>query len=156
MKRNIKFIPFLVLFVATIMAFKYQPVKTGNPGNPFSSAGFKMGVALYSFNHHSFKKSLNMADSCGVKYVEGFSFHKLGEGFGDIIMDGLDKKSIALMNIMLSEKHLVMTSMYAGGADNQEGWKKYFELARELHLQYLVCEPGRRQWDMIEDRKSVV
>ena len=91
MKRTIKFIPFLVLLAAIIMAFKYRPVKTGNPGSPFSSAGFKMGVALYSFNQHSFKKSLEMADSCGVKYVEGFSFHKLGDGFGNMTMDGLDK-----------------------------------------------------------------
>src|SRR5882757_8540036 len=137
MKRNIKFIPFFVLFAAIIMAFKYQPAINNKPGNPFSSAGFKMGVALYSFNHHSFKKSLDLADSCGVKYVEGFSFHKLGEGFGGITMDGLDKTSIALMKAMLREKHLVMTSMYAGGADNEEGWKKYFELAHELKLQYL-------------------
>ena len=136
------------------MAFKYQPVKTNTPG-PFSSAGFKMGVALYSFNHHSFKKSLDMADSCGVKYVEGFSFHKLGEGFGDITMDGLDKKSIAIMKTMLREKHLMMASMYAGGADNLEGWKKYFELAHELNLQYLVCEPGKKQWDMIDSLAGV-
>jgi sugar phosphate isomerase/epimerase len=155
MKINIKFIPFLALFVAVIMASKYQPLKTGNPGSLFSSAGFKMGVALYSFNHHSFKKSLDMADGCGVKYVEGFSFHKLGEGFGDITMDGLDKKSIALMKKMLREKYLVMASMYAGGSDNLEGWKKYFELAHELNLQYLVCEPGRRQWDMIDSLAGV-
>jgi len=96
-----------------------------------------------------------MADSCGVKYVEGFSFHKLGEGFGDITMDGLDKTSIALMKTMLLKKHLVMASMYAGGADNLEGWKKYFELARKLHLQYLVCEPGRKQWDMIDSLAGI-
>jgi sugar phosphate isomerase/epimerase len=70
-------------------------------------------------------------------------------------MDGLDKTSIALMKAMLREKHLVMTSMYAGGADNEEGWKKYFELAHELNLQYLVCEPGRRQWDMIDSLAGV-
>ena len=48
-----------------------------------------------------------MADSCGVKYVEGFSFHKLGEGFGDITVGWLDKATIALMKTMLNEKHLV-------------------------------------------------
>ena len=155
MKRNIKLIPFLVLFAAAIMGFSFQSATTGKPGYPFAAAGFKMGVALYSFNHYSFKKSLDMADSCGVKYIEGFSFHKLGEGFGNITMDGLDKKSIALMKSMLLKKHLVMASMYAGGADNLEGWKRYFELARELHLQYLVCEPGRKQWDMIDSLAGI-
>jgi sugar phosphate isomerase/epimerase len=155
MKRNIKFVPFLVLLAAAVMAFRAQPITAGKPGNPFASAGFKMGVALYSFNHYSFKKSLDLADSCGVKYVEGFSFHKLGEGFGDITMDGLDKTNIALMKTMLLKKHLVMASMYAGGANSLAGWKKYFELARELHLQYLVCEPGRRQWNMIDSLAGV-
>jgi sugar phosphate isomerase/epimerase len=154
MKRHIKFIPLLILFPVVIMAFQYLPA-IHKPGDPFSSAGFKMGVALYSFNQHSFKKSLDMADSCGVKYVEGFSFHKLGEGFGNITMDGLDKNSIPVMKAMLRKKQLIMASMYAGGADNVEGWKKYFDLARELNLQYIVCEPGRRQWDMIDSLAGV-
>jgi L-ribulose-5-phosphate 3-epimerase len=41
-------------------------------GNSSSGEIWKTGIALYSFHHHPFTTALAMADSAGVKYVEGF------------------------------------------------------------------------------------
>ena len=63
-------------------AAKSPPVKEITP----QSAGWNMGVALYSFNLFPFDVALSKADSAGVKLVEGFSFHALRGAFKDSTM----------------------------------------------------------------------
>jgi sugar phosphate isomerase/epimerase len=115
-----------------------------------SAVTWKTGVALYSFNHHSLDSALHLAQLSGVKSVEGFSFYNLGLDFGNRSMGHLDAAGLALLKKKLKESGLVMSSMYVGDADNEQDWKKYFELGRELKLKYLVCEPRRELLSMID------
>lgn len=114
-----------------------------------------MGVALYSFHRHPFRTALSMADSADVKYVEGFSFYKLGPAFNNIEMGDLDKAGARTMKEMLTRKRLKMTSMYIGGAKDLQGWKRYFELASELKLEYIVCEPEKFHWDLLDSLAGI-
>ena len=114
------------------------------------NAEWKTGIALYSFNRFSFVDALEKADSAGVKYVEGFSFHKLGKEFNDSSMAAISDPDIDKMKQMLEKKGIEMQSMYVGGAKNAEGWKYYFDMAKELGMHYLVCEPEKEQWDMLD------
>ena len=113
-------------------------------------AEWKTGVALYSFNRFSFVDALAKADSAGAKYVEGFSFHKLGKEFNDSSMSALSDADIDKIKQMLEKKGIEMQSMYVGGAKDAEGWKYYFEMAKKLGMHYLVCEPEKEQWDMLD------
>ncbi len=109
-----------------------------------------MGIALYSFNRFSFVDALEKADSAGAKYVEGFSFHKLGKEFNDSSMAAMSDADINKMKAMLDKKNIKMQSMYVGGAKDAEGWKYYFGMAKRLEMHYLVCEPEKEQWDMLD------
>jgi sugar phosphate isomerase/epimerase len=129
----------------------------GNSSNNMSrnesdsqKAEWKTGVALYSFNRFSFVDALAKADSAGAKYVEGFSFHKLGKEFNDSSMAAISDAEIDRMKQMLEKKSIEMQSMYVGGAKDAEGWKYYFEMAKKLGMHYLVCEPEKEQWDMLD------
>lgn len=113
-------------------------------------AEWNMGIALYSFNRFSFADALNKADSAGVNYVEGFSFHKLGKEFNDKTMAEMTKEDISKMKEMLSTKNINMQSMYVAGAKNEADWKYYFELAKELNMKHLVAEPEKESWDMLD------
>jgi sugar phosphate isomerase/epimerase len=157
MKNKRVYLFLLLSSILACLAFNNVSRKKDNnsPIGLVAKPSWKMGVGLYSFNHHSFKVALNMADSCGVQYVEGFSFHQLGEEFGNRTIDNINREDIALMKAMLSKKHLAMTSMYAGGADNVAGWKKYFEIGRQLNVKYLVSEPSKKQWDMIDSLAGI-
>src|SRR5680860_666742 len=142
-----------VLILLMNMGIQFSFAQSNNqPSEGFSSgnAGWKMGVALYSFNRFSFAGALEKADSAGVKYVEGFSFHKLGEGFGDNTMATVSEEEINGIWRLLDKKGIKMSSMYVGGAKNAGEWKYFFEMAKALGMQYLVSEPPREQLDMVD------
>lgn len=143
---------FLALFVAGCGNAEDDK---GQPGVSIQKAEWNTGVALYSFNRFSFADALQKADSAGAKYVEGFSFHNLGKEFNDSSMSAISDADISKMEGMLREKDIKMQSMYVGGAKNAEGWKYYFEMARKLEMHYLVCEPAKEQWDMVDSLAGI-
>jgi sugar phosphate isomerase/epimerase len=118
--------------------------------NLTKNVDWHMGIALYSFNRFSFADATTKAESAGVNYVEGFSFHKLGKEFGNKNMASMSEDDIRSMKQMLRNKNLKMQSMYVSGAKNEADWKYYFELAKKMEMQYLVCEPEKELWGMID------
>jgi len=116
---------------------------------PNRQPAWKTGVALYSFHQHPFEEGLNRAVSCGLKNVEGFSFQKLGKQWGDKTMADLGTEELALVKKMLRERKLQMTSMYVA-TQGRDNWEKYFKLAREFDMKYLVAEPSKDDWDVID------
>lgn len=118
--------------------------------NENQNADLQMGVALYSFNRFSFADAIEKADSAGVNYVEGFSFHKLGKEFNENSMSSMSEEDIGNMRQMLKKNNIKMQSMYVSGAKNEDDWKYYFELAKKMKMQYLVCEPEKESWDMLD------
>lgn len=124
--------------------------RTSSKISPEISAEWQTGVALYSFNRFSFANALAKADSAGAKYVEGFFFHKLGKEFNNNTMGTVSKENISKMKQMLDKKGIKMKSMYVGGAKNVSEWKFFFDTAKELGMQYLVCEPQKDHWNMLD------
>ena len=45
-----------------------------------SSAGFKLGVQMWTFKEFSFSDALDKVDSAGIKNIEAFTDHRLGGG----------------------------------------------------------------------------
>jgi len=119
------------------------------------NAEWNMGVALYSFNRFSFADALDKADSAGVRYVEGFSFHNMGKEFNDKTMAAMTEDDINHMKEMLSAKNIEMQSMYVSGAKNEADWKYYFEMAKAMNMQHLVSEPEKESWDMLDSLAGV-
>ena len=119
------------------------------------NAEWNIGVALYSFNRFSFTDALDKADSAGVNYVEGFSFHNMGKEFNDKTMAAMTEEDISKLKELLSSKKLEMQSMYVSGAKNEADWKYYFELANAMNMQHLVAEPEKESWDMLDSLAGV-
>ena len=136
---------YLCLFAVSFIGCAQSSKKTQD-----QHAEWNIGVALYSFNRFSFADALDKADSTEVNYVEGFSFHNLGKEFNDKTMAAMKPEDIIKMKEMLSGKNLEMQSMYVSGAKNEADWKYYFELAKEMNMQHLVCEPEKESWDMLD------
>ena len=119
------------------------------------NAEWNIGVALYSFNRFSFADALDKADSAGVNYVEGFSFHNMGKEFNDKTMAAMTDEDISKLKELLSGKKLEMQSMYVSGAKNEADWKYYFELAKAMDVQHLVAEPEKDSWDMLDSLAGI-
>ena len=151
-------VPVILIIVGACLA-QVACNNSSGPGAPGektvgTAPEWKVGIALYSFNRHSFTAALDKVDSAGVKYVEGFSFYMLGKEFGDSTLGALSPEGIARMKKMLQDKGLSMESIYVDPRD-AEGWKKCFNLAKALGARYLTCEPSKDQWDLADSLAGV-
>jgi sugar phosphate isomerase/epimerase len=150
MKKYYNFLPLIsiAVFIASNSpiirpSFENDDAHRGNPK-------WKTGVALYSFNKFSFADAISKADSAGVKYVEGFSFHALGKEFDDNTMATVSREEIRKMKEMMDKNSIKMPSMYVGGGKDEKEWKLFFNTAKALGMQYLVCEPQKDHWNMLD------
>ncbi|HKG07944.1 MAG TPA: TIM barrel protein [Pedobacter sp.] len=144
----------LLMIILTFSSLLFMAFINGEP-DKFPQQKWTTGIALYSFNRHPLNKALSMAKASGVKYVEGFSFHGLGPDFGNKMMGNLNADEIALVRKMLIDNSLEMSSIYVDGAKNAEEWKNFFEMGRMLNIKYLVCEPPKAHWDMVDSLASI-
>lgn len=115
---------------------------------------WETGVALYSFNRFSLSEALDLANEAGTNYVEGFSFHNLGDNFNDRSMMELSDGELQEMKDMIEGGGLKMHSLYAG-ANSASEWEQYFALSDELGLKFLVGEPEPEYWDMLDSLAGV-
>ncbi len=116
---------------------------------------WKMGVALYSFNKFPFPQTLEKADSAGLRYVEGFSFHQLGDAFDNKTFSLLTDDDVIRIKALLDEKNLQMPSIYVGDAKTPEQWLHYFELGKKLGVSFFVSEPRPDEWDLLDSLGAV-
>ncbi len=147
-------LPFYGLIIITALGAACSNHLNNTSGNSNTVSGtganWNMGVALYSFNLFPFSTALQKADSAGVKYVEGFSFHALKEEFKDSTMENISPYGVRRMKQMLDDKGLRMRSMYVGGAKDAQAWKRYFEMAKTLGMEFLVSEPNPAHWNILD------
>lgn len=148
--KSLLFIFAVALTTTAIMAFK-----TISPASIARAEKWTTGIALYSFNRHSFRKALFLSKASEVKYVEGFSFHNMGIDFAGKTLGSLDATGISLMKRMLKENDLAMSSIYVSDAKNAAEWKTFFDMGRELGVKYLVCEPAKSQWGTIDSLAGI-
>lgn len=102
---------------------------------------WKLGVELFSFNQFSFPEQLAKADSAGIHYVEAFSFGKSGVALKDSIIYDLSQQSLKSLKTMTEQRGLHMSSLYINGSKSLERWKREFQVAKALGVEYVTGEP---------------
>lgn len=123
--------------------------------SPPAPVPWKTGVALYSFNKFPFLETLQKADSAGLQYVEGFSFHNLGSEFDDKTLLQLTDEEIEKLKNTIAEQGLSMRSIYVGDAKTPEQWVHYFEMGKKIGLEFFVSEPRVDEWDLLDSLGQV-
>lgn len=115
-----------------------------------STAGFKLGIQMWTFMKFNFVDALNKVDSSGIKNIEAFWGQDLGgdmKGKFGIDMDAATREKLKKL---LQEKGVQIVAMGVISPKNQAEWVKAFELAKEFGLSYITSEPIKTQWDMID------
>src|SRR4051812_10225559 len=115
-----------------------------------STAGFKLGVQMWTFRMFTFTEALDKVDSAGIKNIEAFWGQKLGGGlpgeFGIAMNDATKEK----LKKVLQDKGIQITAMGVIVPKDKAEWTKAFELAKYFGLSYITSEPIKTQWDMID------
>ena len=134
----------VVLFFSVLIFSCIKPQESG------SAKDWKLGVALWTFHDVSFPEQVAKADSCGVEYIEAFAFGKAGAALGDSAIFSLSLAGAQQLKQIVDKSGLHMESIYLVGGPNVDAWKKQFDIAKQLNVKYVTCEPGVTQWDMVD------
>jgi sugar phosphate isomerase/epimerase len=115
-----------------------------------STAGFKLGVQMWTFRMFSFSDALDKVDSTGIKNIEAFFGQKLGGGMKGVFGTEMPKATRDQLKQLLQKKGIQAVAMGVIGPKNKAEWIKSFELAKDFGLSYITAEPIKTQWDMVD------
>ena len=120
-----------------------------------STAGFTLGVQMWTFRLFTFAEALDKVDSAGIKNIEAFWGQKLGAGLPGEFGAGMNADTRSKVKALLQKKGISITAMGVIVPQNKAEWIKAFELAKDFGLSYITCEPIKTQWDMIDSLAGV-
>ncbi|MCG7857176.1 sugar phosphate isomerase/epimerase family protein [Flavihumibacter sp.] len=154
MKRSIIYLPVLLMTVMGFIACNNQAATEQQTSNSIdtvsSTSEWNLGVALWTFHTFNFPESLDKVDSAGIQYIEANTFHKTGPSLKDTIVGQLSPEGVAALKKMIADRGLKLESIYVGGGDTFESWKKEFDIAKALGVKFVTAEPPVKMWDQID------
>ena len=115
-----------------------------------STAGFKLGIQMWTFRMFSFSDALDKVDSSGIKNIEAFFGQKLGGGMDGSYGTEMSMPTRDKLKQLLQKKGIQVVAMGVIGPKNKAEWIKSFELAKYFGLSYITAEPIKSQWGMVD------
>ena len=151
MKNTLAIFSSLLLFVFT--ACKENPNKTTPAGTDSDSAdvakGWKLGIQMWTFHQSPFYTAIEKADSAGIKYVEAFPGQQLQEGSEATFDVNMPDSSRARVKDLLSKKGMRLVAFGVVVPASPAEWKKLFDFAADMGIQYITAEPLKQHWDTV-------
>lgn len=125
----------------SIQTIKDYPLELKKAAGFEGPSTWKLGVALYTFSTSTFEEQLSFAKNTGLKYVEGYSFGKSGIDLKDSLLMNLSPTGLKQVKQKIADNGLKIESIYVLGGKTIDKWKKDFELAQNLGVNYITAEP---------------
>jgi sugar phosphate isomerase/epimerase len=123
--------------------------------NTGSTAGFKLGIQMWTFRMFSFSDALDKVDSSGIKNIEAFIGQNLGGGMSGKYGLDMSAETLTKLKALLSKHGIQAVAMGVIVPKNKAEWIKTFELAKNLGMSYITAEPIKNQWDLVDSLAGV-
>ena len=123
--------------------------------NTGSTAGFKLGVQMWTFRMFSFSDALDKVDSSGIKNIEAFIGQNLGGGMTGKYGLDMSPETLSKLKALLNKHGIQAVAMGVIVPKNKTEWIKTFELAKNLGMSYITAEPIKNQWDLVDSLAGV-
>lgn len=120
-----------------------------------SAYTWNLGVALWTFHNVDFPTSLSMADSAGLKLIEPNTFHSAGKDLKDTLLGKLSPEGIEKLKSYVQQHGITVGSLYLGGGNTVDDWKKDFEKAKQFGVKFVTAEPPMKMWDVVDSLAGV-
>ena len=146
-------IPFLLIAIIVLEACNSNNTSDSNTAQLTDSTNvkdWKLGAALWTFHTVNFPESLDKVDSAGIKYIEPNTFHSAGPELKDSLVMQLSPAGIEKLKQMIAKKGLTCESIYIAGDSTINSWKKQFDIAKQLGVQFVTTEPPLNMWNSID------
>jgi sugar phosphate isomerase/epimerase len=156
---------FLPIFSIIIYAFNESVAAGAGPGffppgeekefiksdsSKGSTAGFKLGVQMWTFKEFTFAEALEKVDSSGIKNIEVFIGQKLGGGMDSTFNFNMSSETRGKLKILLQKKGIRIVAMGVISPVSRKEWIMAFKLAKEFGLSYMTAEPVKPLWDFAD------
>ena len=142
------------LFVSIIGILCYVGMVCCTPKEKKAKAeenGLQLAVQSYTFHKFNVLEALDKTAELGVKNIEIYPGHKLGEKWGDKTFGpDLDEETQKELLAIAAEKGVKIVGCGVYVAETKEDWEKFFSFAKNMGLEYITCEPPMELWDDIE------
>lgn len=113
--------------------------------------GWRLGMQSYSFHKFTLVEALDKTQELGLKYIEVYPGHKLGGKWGDTVFDfNLDKKTRKEIKDLAASKGVTIVGTGVFVAEKPADWSKMFELAKDMDMEFITCEPALTDWNQVE------
>ncbi len=145
MKKTLHLLTCLALFLA---ASAQSTDSTNTPVDP--AKDWRLGIALWTFHTVSFSEALDKVDSAGVKYIEPNNFIKTLPELKDSSLMQLSPAGIRKLKSLIEQRGLKCESVYLAGGSDVNSWKRQFEMAKHLGVEFVTTEPPLDMWDSID------
>lgn len=151
MKTRILYLLFAALFFSACNSGTQQSAdNTADSPKVNPATDWKFGIALWTFHTVNFPQSLDKVDSSGLKYIEPNTFHNAGPELKDSLILQLSADGIEKLKNMISSKGLICKSIYIVGDSTIQSWKRQFDIAKQIGVEYVTTEPPLDMWDSID------
>jgi sugar phosphate isomerase/epimerase len=151
MKNRIALIAFVVAALAACNDSRNDETKiSAQSTGAVDPKDWKFGIALWTFHTFNFPESLDKVDSAGLKYIEPNTFHSAGPALKDSLIGRLSPAGIDKLKSMITGKGLICESIYIAGDSTITSWKKQFDIAKRLGVQFVTTEPPIKLWKSID------
>ncbi len=114
-------------------------------------AGWRLAVQSYTFHKFTLMEALDKTQQLGVKYIEVYPGHRIGGRWGDQVfgpqLTSDDRRELRAEAARRGIR-IVGTGVFT--SDKREDWEQMFQLAHEMRMDYITCEPPMDMWDYIE------
>src|SRR3954471_155273 len=139
-----------ISLLACLAIFFTASAQSVNP-----SKDWKFGIALWTFHTVSFSQALNKVDSAGLKYIEPNNFTKTLPELNDSSLMQLSPSGIQKLKSLIEQRGLICKSLYVAGGNDINAWKKQFEAAKQLGVEFITTEPPLNMWDSIDSLAGI-
>jgi L-ribulose-5-phosphate 3-epimerase len=148
---------FFAFIISLLSCNSSSPTTAGNDADVNSSASFdpKLGIALWTFHTVDFPASLDLVSNAGLRLIEANTFHKAGADLKDSLVGQLSDDGLARLNEYIKGRNLELGSVYLGGGNTVEAWKRDFETAKKLNARFVTAEPPVNMWDAVDSLAGI-
>lgn len=145
----------ILLLIASVNIVNGQKTSNGGANKKFIAANWKLGVQMWTFRLFTQQEALEKTDSAGIKYVEATIGQKIDRSGKEVFGIDMTEADKIKLKGLLAKHNIKIVAMGVINPPNMQSWIKTFELAKDFGMSYIISEPPKNQWNLIDSLAGV-
>jgi sugar phosphate isomerase/epimerase len=131
------------------LALLSLPATAAAQGRASPSDGLQLGLQHWTFRSFTFQETLNKADALGIRLLQAYSGQALGGGLEGNFGPDMTADQVKTVQGWLKARDLSIVSFGVTGANDEAGWRRLADFARQLGIRTIVTEVPADQLPMV-------